>query len=447
MAQSMQGELLGDDAPYTQISSDTRTLMPGDVYIALRGENFDGHDFIAQAIDKKASCIIADKQHICETNSGLNIPVIWVKDTTLALGLFARYWRGQFNIPIIGITGSCGKTTVKSMLGEILSLVGETLIPPGSFNNQFGLPFTLLKLNTHHQYAIIEVGTNHFGEIAYLANILKPTISLITNIGSAHLAAFKTQDNIAKEKSDLYKFLKPNGTAIINQDEPYAAGWKKDLSLEQTYLSFGLHEGDVTAENIVVTFEGIAFDLCYQTKKYPLKLQSSGQHSVYNALASACVALSLHIPMQTIIKGLENFQSVKGRLRKHQTDSGITIIDDSYNANPASFKAAIDVLATAPGKKILVMGEMGELGEKEAQYHQEMGTFAKKKSIDTLLTFGALTAHTVHSFGVGAKEYPDKETLAADLSNILSALPQNTTVLIKGSRYTGMEEVLNALLN
>jgi len=447
IAQSMNGEFVGDNnSIYTQLSSDTRTLNAGDVYIALKGENFDGHDFISQAIDKKAACIIAQKNKINSKISIISksVPVIWVEDTTIALGLFAKYWRSQFDIPVIGITGSCGKTTVKSMLGHVLSLMGETLIPPGSFNNQFGLPFTLLKINPNHQYAVIEVGTNHLGEIAYLANILHPTISLITNIRSAHLAGFKTESNIAKEKGDLYKFLVPDGTAILNQDEPYYSEWLENLNAKQSHLSFGLQVGDVTAQNIQLSFNGASFDLCYQDKKHPIQLKITGQHSIYNALAVSCVALSLEVPIEVIIQGLENFQSVKGRLQKHQTDSGVTIIDDSYNANPASFKAAIEVLASAPGHKILGMGEMGELGEHEAQYHEEIGQFAKTKSIDTILSFGALTQHTVNSFGKGAKEYQDKSILISDLAKILS---KGTTVLIKGSRYTGMEEVLDALIN
>jgi len=441
IAQSMAGELVGKDDIYTQLSSDTRTLNPGDVYIALKGDSFDGHDFIQQAIEKKAVCIIAQKNKVKAT---LSIPVIWVEDTTKALGLLAKYWRAQFDIPVIGITGSCGKTTVKSMLGHVLSLMGETLIPPGSFNNQFGLPFTLLQMNPAHKYAVIEVGTNHLGEIAYLANILQPTISLITNIRSAHLAGFKTKANIATEKGDLYKFLTKNGTAILNQDEPYYEQWLKSLQPEQRHLSFGLQAGDVTADNIQLSFEGAIFDLCYQEKRYSIKLNTTGKHSIYNALAVSCVALSLGVPMEVIVKGLENFQSVKGRLQRHQTASGVTIIDDSYNANPASFKAAIDVLASASGPKILVMGEMGELGKDEAKYHHEIGVLAKSKAIDTILSFGTLTQHTVSGFGEGAKEYQDKSILASDLSKILS---KGTTVLIKGSRYTGMEDVLNALIN
>lgn len=441
LAQAMHGTLTGSNIHYTEISSDTRTLKSGTIFIALKGEAHDGHDFIDAAIQNGAHALIVNKN--TSKAKDVKVPVIWVEDTTIALGLFAHFWRNQFKIPMIGITGSCGKTTVKSMLGTILELEGPTLVPQSSFNNHFGLPFTLLKLNKDHQFAVLEIGTNHFGDIEYLSTLLSPTHSLITNINPAHLAGLKTVENVAVEKGDIYKYLRPDGVAIINADEKYVDLWRSALN-GQRVLSFGLRNADITAVDIVSDFESTHFTLKILDETVAVKLQVPGIHNVVNALAAASVAVSLNIDKDIIAMGLESFAGVKGRLKRLRTQQGTCLIDDSYNANPASFRAAIDVLSCAQGNKILVMGDMGELGDSSQDFHAEIGQYAKARGIDQLYAIGKLSHFAALKFGEGAKEFEDKKALVSDLTPLLDS---KTTVLIKGSRSTKMEEVLAALVS
>lgn len=440
IAKAIDGTLSGQDIAFSQLASDTRKLEQGTVFIALKGESFDAHDFIEQAIEKGAAAIIAEKSKVTKE---LPVPTLWVKDTTLALGKLAHFWRMQFDIPVIGITGSCGKTTVKSMLGEVLSLVGPTLVPEGSFNNQFGLPFTLLQLKPSHQFGILEIGTNGFGEIAYLTQMSSPTISTITNVNPAHLQGLKTLDNVAQEKGDIYKFLSPNGVAIINQDEPYADLWRNKLS-GQPVMTFGLEQADVTAKNLTLKFGQSQFDLMIHGKAYPCQLQVSGNHNVKNALTVAAIATALKISPNIIVKGLSQFTGVKGRLKTHQTSEGVIVIDDSYNANPASLKAAIDVLSQASGDKVLVMGDMAELGDMSENFHREIGHYAKEKGVDRLYAVGQFSQNAIQPFGQGAQHFNDKKAL---LEALTPTLKPETTVLIKGSRSARMEEVLTALVS
>lgn len=439
VAKVLQGTLRGKNLLWTELQSDTRKIMPGQVYIALKGEQFDGHDFLQEAEQKGAGALIAEAKSV--QKKSYSIPVVMVEDTTQALGKLAHYWRAQFSIPIVGVTGSCGKTTVKSMIGNILSLAGNTLVSEGSFNNQFGLPFTLLKLNASHQYGVFELGANHLGEIDYLANLLKPTVSLITNVRQAHLAGFKTVQNIAQEKGQIYAHLDPEGTAIFNAEEAYLSEWE-ELLHHQKKITFGLSQGDVFAQEVVLGLSGSTFVLRSPLEKQKIQLSFPGQHNVMNALAAATVAYALKIPMDCVVEGLETFTGVKGRLKGLRGPQGSWLIDDSYNANPDSFKAAVDVLQQASGQKILVMGDMGELGEKAPAYHQEIGAYAKSKGVDQLLGVGTLSQFALKAFGEGAKGFSDKPTLIAHLTPLLNS---KTTVLIKGSRLAGMEEVFHAL--
>lgn len=441
VAKCMNGKLYGEDGEFQCLSSDTRTLSSGDTYIALVGEKFDGHDFIEDAIEKRAACLVV--------RTGTTLPsyqgsVIEVSDTTISLGLFASAWRQQFDIPVIGITGSCGKTTVKSMIGSILSLAGQTLVTQGTLNNQFGMPFTLLKIRPEHQFAVIEIGTNNCGEIAYLAKLLQPTVSMITNVRPVHLEGLGSVAGVAKEKSDIFRYLRKEGTAIINADEPFAIEWQSNLKPSQKSISFGAGQADVTAKNIELGFDCIQFKLCFESQDSIVRLNLSGEHNVHNALCAAATCFGLDIPIETIVKGLEQFEDVNGRLKKHHLNANVTVIDDSYNANPASFKAAIEVLARAPGPKFLAMGQMAELGKDEVRYHQELGKIAKEQGIDQVFAYGELSQHTVEAFGDGATLYPEKQALAKALSE---KLIKGSTILVKGSRSTKMEDVVNQLIN
>lgn len=435
----MDGILIGSDHPYTKLSFDSRTLQAGEIFIALKGETFDGHHFVSQAIEKGAAAVIIAHERLLDT--AISIPIIRVDDTTKALGKFAHVWRNRFNIPVVGITGSCGKTTVKAMLSSILSLSGHPLIPEGSFNNHFGLPFSLLKLTSAHQYAVMEVGTNGFGEIEYLTKILSPTHSIITNVQPAHLAGLETLENIAKEKGDIYKYLSTKGTAIINADQPHISLWRSLLT-NQKVVTFGLEQADVTATDIQLSLNKAQFKLNIMGHIMPIILCVPGLHNVMNALAAATVAIQLDIPITQIVEGLQSFFGVKGRLNYFKAQRGACIIDDSYNANPASFKAAIDVLAQASGNTVLVMGDMGELGAQSLQYHAEIGQYAFKQGIHQLFAVGDLSQQAVVQFGKGGRAFKDKQSL---INALVPALDSNTTVLIKGSRSTRMEDILTVL--
>lgn len=440
IAKAVNGTLEGKSLQFTKLSTDSRQIAPDSLFIALQGENFDGHRFIAQAIQNGANAVIAERAK--SPNIPPQVSVIWVENTIQALGKLANLWRNQFDIPMIGITGSCGKTTVKTMLGSILAQVGNTLVPQSSFNNQFGLPFSLLKLNTSHRYAVLELGTNGFGEIKQLTSILSPTHAMITNVRPAHLAGLKTVENIAKEKGAIYEGLRVNGTAIINQDEPYFNDWRKSLN-QQSLVTFGLQRGDIHAEQVTQSIEQSRFMLNTPNGRIEIILPAPGVHNVMNALSAAAAAVSLGVALEVIQAGLRAFQGVSGRLRKLQSSRGACVIDDCYNANPASFKAAIDVLSQASGEKILVMGDMGELGSESERFHQEIGGYAKAKGIDQIYAVGRFSAFAGKAFGKGAIVFENKQALVNALTPKLNA---ETTVLVKGSRSAKMEDILTAIV-
>lgn len=438
LASIIGGKLTGEDSVFQSLSSDTRQLQVGQTFIALKGERYDGHQFMQSAISHGANAVIIEQGAL---KDNIAVPYIEVTDTTKALGALAHYWRQQFDIPMVAITGSCGKTTVKTMLGAILSQVGPTLVPQSSFNNQFGLPFTLLQLNSKHQFAVLEIGTNGFGEIANLTKILDPTHSVITNINPAHLSGLKTVDLIAKEKGDIYCYLRQQGTAIINLDEPYAKQWQECLS-NQTVLTFGLEQGDVRATDIHLTATGSSFCLQIADQTQQITLAVPGLHNVKNALVACALSHALGISSARMAEGLQSFMGVPGRLRQLKSSSGATIIDDTYNANPASVKAAIDVLSHAPGRKIFVLGDMGELGDNGMKYHEEVGHYARQRGVQQMYAIGELSACAIKAFGHDASIFKDKQSLVQALSSTLDA---DTTILIKGSRSTKMEEVITGL--
>ncbi len=422
------------------VSTDTRTLKPGNVFIALVGPNFDGHNFLEEAYKKGAVAAVVDRA--IETP----LPLIQVEDTRLALGEMAKRWRQCFSIPIIALTGSCGKTTTKAMLASILSLCGETLVTPGTLNNDIGVPLTLLQLNEQHEFAVIEMGTNHLGEIGYLTHLTHPTIAMVLNAGPGHLEFLGTVEGVAREKGAIYEGLSPSGVAIINADDHYATSWD-EIARSYRRITFAMNQpADVWATDITFNTDGQAsFILHIECEQIPIQLSIAGQHNVMNALAAAAAVQTLDIPLATIKAGLEAAKPVSKRLVQSIGLGGARIIDDTYNANPASFEAAIGILTQLPGKeKILIMGDMRELGPQAADYHRALGAKARSQGIHHLYAVGPLSHIAVQAFGQGAQHFSDQSALIEAVRPLLHA---DLTVLVKGSRGMQMEHVVAALLS
>ncbi len=444
-AQVLSGRLVGADARFTAVSSDSRKLSPGDLFVALRGENFDGYEFIAQATQRGAAAALvnADSYH----GEAAACPLLLVADTRLALGQLAAYWRLQFAIPVIAITGSNGKTTVKEMLASILGVAAGSadavLATPGNLNNDIGMPLTLLKMNAAHRYAVIEMGMNHSGEIDYLSRIATPDVALINNASSAHLQGLGSVEAIARAKGEIFAGLRHHGTAVINADDAYAPLWRS-LAGVHPLFEFGLDpHADVSGTwqaHGAGYGSGLRLDVTAPQGMFAADLQVTGVHNACNALAATAAAGVLNIPLQAIAAGLEKFGGVSGRLQRKAARHGAVLIDDTYNANPASLRAAISVLAQAVGKRILVMGDMGELGDDAAKLHAEIGGEARRAGIEKMYALGTLSGNAVREFGSGARHFERIEDLQDALEKELDA---NTTVLVKGSRFMKMERVVS----
>lgn len=438
----------GDDVTFTGVSTDTRTLKAGDLFIALRGENFDAHDFLEQARSAGAVAALVASTH----TAPIAMPAIVVEDTRLALGRLAAHWRSRFSAPLVALTGSSGKTTVKEMLAAILrEAAGENrtaegnsdpvLATRGNLNNDIGVPLMLLELNAAHRYSVIEMGMNHAGEIAYLTRLAAPDVALITNAGRAHIEFLGSEEAIARAKGEIFEGLGENGVAIINADDRYAPMWR-GLSGKRSRIEFGL-QGTVA---VTATHRQRALESELQLKTphgtAMTTVRAPGLHNVRNALAAAAAAVALDVPIETIAKGLGRYSGVKGRLQMKQGLNGAALIDDTYNANPESMRAAIDVLAQTAGRKLLVLGDMGELGANAPQLHVELGGYAKHAGIDELFTLGQHSAGTARAFGEGGRHFEQFENLVA---TVTARLGPDVTVLVKGSRFMKMERVVAAL--
>lgn len=438
-AQVLTGRLVGEDCRFNAVSSDSRQISAGDLFVALRGDNFDGAKFVASAAQDGAVAALVNADSYC---ADAPCPQILVEDTRLALGKLAAYWRRQFAVPLIGITGSNGKTSVKEMLASILREYtadsDAVLATKGNLNNDIGLPLTLLKLRSQHRYAVIEMGMNHPGEIDYLTHIAAPNVALINNAGSAHLAGLGTVESVARAKGEIFAGLSENGYAIINADDDHAALWR-DLAAGKSLLTFGLdHPADIHASWQPLTF-GSGINAATPVGQVVIEIHVPGVHNVRNALAATTAAIALNIPLKIIAVGLANFAGVAGRLQRKSALRGALLLDDTYNANPASLHAALAVLAQQRGKKILVLGDMGELGADAAHFHAEIGAEARQLGIDQLLALGDLSSYAVDEFGNGASHFSRLEDLLAQLENYLDT---ETTVLVKGSRFMKMERVV-----
>ena len=439
VAQATGGRLIGADVALTGVSSDTRAIGPGQLFIALRGERFDAHDFLGQAAASGAAALmVADAARL-----PADVSAVVVDDTRLALGRLAAAWRATFQLPVLAVTGSNGKTTTKEMIAAILKAqFGDAVLATrGNLNNDIGLPQTLLGLNASHRAAVIEMGMNHPGEIGYLAPLGAPSVALVTNAQRAHLEGMGDLDEVAREKGSIFTGLQANGIAVINADDAYAALWR-GMGGKHAVRTFGIdHPADVYGK---VSQHGLetSLELIAPEGTAAIRLRIPGRHNACNAVAAAAACLAAGIPLAAVVAGLENFTGVKGRLQRRAGKKGAEILDDTYNANPDSVRAGIDVLAATIGRKLLVLGDMGEIGEASAQYHDEIGGYAKSQGIDRLFALGDAAQTAVRNFGEGARHYCNVDKLIAAVDKELG---EETTVLVKGSRFMKMERVADAL--
>ena len=432
------------DLAIANVCTDSRALRGGDLYVALRGERFDGHDFIAQVADRGAVAAVVSAPH----ESAL--PQLQVEDTRTALGLIARLNRRRFSGPVIGITGSAGKTTCKEMLAAILAQQGATLATEGNLNNEIGVPLTLLRIAPEHRYAVIEMGAARSGDIAYLCRFAEPDIALVTNAMSAHLEGFGSVDTIARTKGEIYRGLRAGGTAIVNIDSEYQPLWRQ-LADTHRVITFGFDpSADVRASAVVRNAGGVAFTLHSPTGDIAIHLSLLGLHNVRNALGAAAAALAAGVSLETVRTGLAHLRAMPGRLYACSGARGQIVIDDSYNASPGAVKAAIDVLADYAAPRQLILGNMAELGAQAEFLHREVARYAAERGIDTMWCVGPHAAAQVEAFSqqigtpqnesVRARAFADNAALIAALDSAAAA-----TVLVKGSRSAATETIVAAL--
>lgn len=429
---------VSQDVLITGFSIDTRTLEPGNLFVALRGTRVDGQQFIPEAMKRGASAILCTA--LC---ADCDVPQLVYPDLEHALGLIATAYRTSLSCPVVALTGSNGKTTVKEMLASILPK--PAFATPGNWNNHLGVPLSIMQLNTHHRYAVLELGANHAGEIAYTAAMAKPDVTLINNISSAHIEGFGSIEGIAKAKGEIHQNLVPGGTAVINADDAYAHYWDEILC-DKRVVRFSATKQDVDIYATAIDLnhaDGPKFTLVTPSGKINISLHVPGMHHVLNALAAATCAYALNISLADIAAGLVKFTGVPGRLTPRKGRHGALILDDTYNANLSSVLAAICVLSARAGQRILVLGDMGELGEHSEAFHKEAGDAARAEGIDKLLTCGVQSKVAAHAFGEHAQHFETQDALLEALSPALDA---TTTVLVKGSRASAMEKVVNQLL-
>ena len=452
-ARAIPAELRGEDRAFDAVGTDTRVLSPQALFVALKGDRYDGHDFIAQALQKRAAGALVQKSGLRVEDRGLSdrLPFLIVDDTRKSLGALAAYWRNKFDMPLVALTGSNGKTTVKEMLASILReacIAQSSILDPqscvlatrGNLNNDIGVPLTLLELNAGHHYAVIEMGMNHAGEIRTLARLAAPDVALINNAGTAHVEFLGSVEAVARAKGEIFEGLKPDGTAVINADDRHAGLWR-ELAGGRRVVDFGIERR--AAVSATYQLRWLESEIVLKTPQGEARavLKAPGLHNVRNALAASAAAVALKVPAPAIAKGLARFSGTKCRLQKKAGVHGATLIDDTYNANPDSARAAIAVLARAPGKRLLVLGDMGELGRGAVEMHAEIGRCARESGVERLLTLGELSAHAARAFGPGARHYIRIEDLLAEIEN---ALAPDVAVLVKGSRFMQMERVVKA---
>ena len=438
-AKLCDGTLEGADRAYTGVSTDTRTLKAGELFVALRGPRFNANEFVAAAASAGAAGAVVD------TPVPSAISQIIVSDTQIALSRSAAAWRARFSMPIVGVAGSNGKTTVKEMTAAILERAGPTLATRGNLNNHIGVPLTLHRLDTAQRFAVIEIGANRAGEVADLATITRPDVGLITNAGAEHLEGFGSLEGVARAEGEMVAGLAPSATAVINADDEFAALWR-DMARGKV-TTFGIRNAaDFSAGDIRTTIDATGFVTHFELRApggvIPVDLHLAGTHNVLNALCAAAAATAAGASLEDVRSGLATMRPVPGRLQLKTAPSGAWIVDDSYNANPSSMKAGIEVLASVDARRWLVMGDMGELGDFADASHAEVGRFARDHHIDRLFATGKLSALAVESFGAGGEWFADTETLARAVN---AELTREVCVLVKGSRSARLERVVEGL--
>ena len=426
------------DVDVYRFSTDSRRVNVGDLFIAFSGDNHNGHDFIESAISKGAVAIIAER------DIEVGVPVLKVKNARLAYAKLAKAHCAKMNVKKIAVTGSCGKTSTRAFLEGIFSEAGLTHASIESFNNDIGVPYTVLQLTPEHEYLVSELGANHAGEISFLTDIVQPDIAIITNIAPAHLEGFKSIDGVAHAKSEIFEGLSSNGVAVLNADNEYFSFLKKQARPHRV-VSFGIEEeAEVCASNIVFNEKGHAsFLLTLPGEVIDIMLGVVGLHNVSNALAAAAAGFAAGLSIKQIKSGLEKAKPVTKRLVEKHAKCGAVVIDDSYNANPLSVSAAIEALAQYKGKKIFVLGDMLELGENENEMHRALGVMARQKGINLFYGYGIRTLNAVEAYGDDGYHFSDRDALAAAIEKNLD---KHTTVLIKGSNSMGMDKVVQALV-
>jgi UDP-N-acetylmuramoyl-tripeptide--D-alanyl-D-alanine ligase len=439
-AAAVGGQLNGGDHRYGAVSTDSRTLKPGTLFVALRGPNFDGGDFVEAAAARGAIGAIVERAVAHE------LPQVVVPDTLRALQTLGQAWRAEFDVPIVGVAGSNGKTTAKEMTAAILSRMGVCMATHGNLNNHIGVPLTLMRLEASHRSAVVEMGANRIGDVAELVRLARPTVGLITNAGAEHLEGFGTLDGVAQGEGEMVSCLATAATAIINADDAYAGYWRR-VAAAGRILTFGVHaQADFMAKNSQQTIErgefATRFTLECPLGNVAITLKAGGAHNIGNALGAAAAASAAGASLEQIALGLGDFRAVAGRLQLKAGTRDSWIIDDSYNANPSSVRAGLEVLRSLPGATWLVLGDMAELGEFAENSHAHMGAYARDCGIKRLFALGPQSSRAVETFGSGAEWFADADSLTRRLQ---SELAPGVTVLIKGSRVNRLERVVQAL--
>lgn len=434
-ARVLDGRCVDGDVMFRGISTDSRSLQAGNLFVALQGPSFDGHDYLDVARRQGAAAAAVSRP------MDTVMPLLQVNDTRAALGQLAQHWRSQFHLPVIAITGSNGKTTVRSMIQAIVACAGRTLSTQGNLNNDIGVPLTLFRLSAEDEYAVIEMGANHPGEIDYLTTITQPDIAVVTNAGPAHLEGFGDLDSVAQAKGEVFTHLGTAGTAVINADDRYAPLWR-ELAGDSRVMDFGLDNTAAVMAAWRGDPAGSDIELRTPAGNIRLRLPLPGRHNVMNALAATAAALAAGVGPEYVRQGLESLAPVAGRFNLHQLPGQVTVIDDTYNANPESLLAAIEVLAMAEGDKWLVLGDMGELGDAAAALHRDAGKQARTAGIDCLFTLGPLAQEAAAGFGTNAIVCDSQEALLAALQ---ADMHSDLHILVKGSRRMRMEQIVAAL--
>ncbi|MGF1753241.1 UDP-N-acetylmuramoyl-tripeptide--D-alanyl-D-alanine ligase [Vibrio makurazakiensis] len=440
ISQVLDGKVIGQSVAISAVSTDTRTVESGALFIALVGERFDAHDFCQQAADAQASAILVERQ------LDIDIPQLVVADTKVALGQLGSWVHQQCHIPTMAITGSCGKTTVKEMVASILLQKGEVLFTAGNFNNDIGAPLTLLRSTPNHDYAVIELGANHIGEIAYTTNLVKPNIALVNNVAAAHLEGFGSIDGVKQAKGEIFQGLQDGETAIINLDSNGGESWQ-DVLAGKTVLTFSDHDqsADFSANNIVINDEGEArFNLTCPEGSIAIQLGIIGKHNVANALAAAALSIHFGATLKEVQSGLLNLMKVKGRVEALQLTDNIKLIDDSYNASVPAMKAAADLLAGFSGERWLILGNMAELGDESLALHRQVGEYAAPFKFEQILTFGEDCK--VISEVCNGIHFTTHQAMIEYIEQKLSLQKNAThTLLVKGANSAGMSKIATAL--